>query len=504
VTLVQQKNISAAADAFRGAVTIKPDFTDAHANLGAAWRSLGRFDAAEDSLRAALRLQPAHRSAQANLGLLLFDQGRVAEATGIYERALGQDPTHLPTWRNRIAAVLYDPRREEAAHRRLMEEFASRFAQPARRSHPNQKDPERRLRVGYISSDFIDHPIARNLAPVLEHRDRERFEVFAYADVARGDATTTKLQGLTEGWRWIAGKSDADVAKTIQDDRIDILVCLAGRLDKGRPLIACQRAAPVQVSFHDPGTSGLPGMDYLIGDPVLTPRRTTEWFSERVIRLPWFYVHAPLSAPPVTAPPSHEHRYVTFGSFNNPAKLNDDVVRLWARVMRETPRSVLVLKFRDWFASPGLQARLRSLLLAEGVDPARLRFGGDNEATSDHMARYHDIDIALDPFPFTGSTTTFEALWMGVPVVTLRGPFMAGRWSASMLSSVGLPELIAETADDFAAIVAQLANYPDRLTRLRTELRERVAHSPLCDGAGRAQQIERVYRAIWRRWCAGK
>ena len=180
------------------------------------------------------------------------------------------------------------------------------------------------------------------------------------------------------------------------------------------------------------------------------------------------------------------------------------MIRLWARLLRETPRSILTLKFRDWFGAPGLQARLRSLLMAEDVDPARLKLGSDNEATADHLRRYADIDIALDPFPFTGSTTTFEALWMGVPVVTLRGAFMAGRWSASMLASAGLRELIADNADDYAAIVSQLANYPERLAALRAGLRERVRRSPLCDGQGRARQVERVYRAAWRRWCAGR
>jgi predicted O-linked N-acetylglucosamine transferase (SPINDLY family) len=504
VALARQRNFSAAADAFRAALAMKADFAEAHANLGAAWRSLGRFDAAEDSLRAALRLAPNHVPAYANLGLLLFDQGRIEAAIAAYTRGLELDPRHLPLWRNRLAAVLYDPRRDEKAHRRLVERFNGIFVKPpsAPVKHVASREPERRLRIGYVSSDLVDHPIARNLGPALEHRDHDRFEVTAYAEIAAPDAMTARLRGLTDAWRVTVGQSDAELAATIRSDRIDILVCLAGRLDKGRPLLAAQRAAPVQISFHDPATSSLPGMDYLIADPVLVPRRPVEWFSERVVRLPWFYIHAPLEAPAPAEPPSRQRGFITFGSFNNPAKLNDDVLRLWARVVRETPRSVLQLKFRDWFASPGLQARLRGLFMAEGVDPSRLRLGGETDTTASHIGRYNDIDIALDPFPFTGSTTTFEALWMGVPVVTLQGDFMAGRWSASMLRSVGLGELIARTADDYTSIVAQLANYPDRLASLRTGLRARVAASPLCDGRGRARQVERIYRAVWRRWCA--
>jgi len=505
VALGRQRNFSAASDAFRAAVTMKPDFAEAHANLGAAWRSLGRFDAAEDSLRTALRLAPNHAPAYANLGLLLFDQGRTAAAIEAYTRGLQLDPRHLPLWRNRLAAVLYDPKRDEAEHRRLLERFVRTFATPpapvASREEP--RDPERRLRIGYVSSDFVDHPIARNLQPVIEHRDRGRVEVIAYAEGAPPDATTVRLQGLFDSWRVTVGQSDAELASTIRRDRIDILVCLAGRLDKGRPLIAIQRAAPIQVSFHDPGTSGLPGMDYLIADPVLVPRKPVEGFSERVVRLPWFYVHAPLDAAAPVAPPSRQRGFITFGSFNNPAKLNDDVLRLWARIVRETPRSVLQLKFRDWFASPGLQARLRGLFMQEGVEASRLRLGGDTDTTASHIARYNDIDIALDPFPFTGSTTTFEALWMGVPVVTLQGDYMAGRWSASMLRAAGLGELVARTPDEYAAIVAQLTGDADRLASLRAGLRARVAASPLCDERGRARQMDRIYRTLWRRWCAG-
>jgi predicted O-linked N-acetylglucosamine transferase (SPINDLY family) len=257
------------------------------------------------------------------------------------------------------------------------------------------------------------------------------------------------------------------------------------------------------VSFHDPGTSGLTAFDYLIADPVLVPRRPAEWFSERVVRLPWFYVHPPLDdAPPLVAPPCRANGIVTFGSFSNPAKVNDEVLRLWTRILREVPGSRLVLKFRDWFQAPGLRARLRSHCIAQGVDPSRLELGGENETTANHLVRYNRIDVALDPFPFAGATTTFEALWMGVPVVTLCGAYMAGRWGASMLHAAGLGELIAHTPDEYAVVAQRLASAPERLAELRSTLRQRVARSPLCDGKGRARQVERLYRAMWRRWCA--
>jgi predicted O-linked N-acetylglucosamine transferase (SPINDLY family) len=409
-------------------------------------------------------------------------------------------PERVGLWRNRIAAVLYDPKRDEQHHHDLLRRFAERFAgiPPARAA--TKRDPERRLRVGYVSSDLIDHPIARNLEPVLANRDRARFETIVYAEIAQPDARSTRLQGLVDGWRQTVGLTDGQLAEIIRADAIDILVCLATRLDKGRPLIASHGAAPVQVSFHDPGTSGVPGMDYLIGDPVLTPRGGAERFSERVVRVPRFYVHAPLEGSPGVGPaPSIGNGYVTFGSFNNPAKLNDGVLGLWGEVLRAVPGSRLQLKFKNWFGNAGLRERM---IKGVGVAGERIRFGVEDVGTGAHVGLYNGIDIALDPTPFTGSTTTFEALWMGVPVVTLLGSTMAGRWSAAMLGAVGLGDLIAKSREEYVAIAARLAGDQGRRTALREALQGRVAGSSLCDGRGRARQIERLYRALWRRWCA--
>jgi protein O-GlcNAc transferase len=310
---------------------------------------------------------------------------------------------------------------------------------------------------------------------------------------------TEQLRTLTDEWRWTIGLGDAELAAQIRQDRIDVLVLLATRLDKGRPLLAAHRAAPVQVSFHDPGTSGLAAMQYLIADRVLVPSRPVERFTERVIRLPSFYIHAPIdNAPEVAVLPAAGRGYVTFGSFNNPAKVNDRVLALWGDVLRAVPHSRLKLKFKNWFANPGVYGRV---LKGLGVDPDRVEFGLTDTAQSDHMALYAEIDIALDPFPFTGSTTTFEALWMGVPVVTLLGEMMVGRWSASMLHALKLDELIANSPARYVEIASTLAGDLARLSALRAGLRDRLRGSPLTDGQGRARQMGRVYRALWRRWC---
>jgi predicted O-linked N-acetylglucosamine transferase (SPINDLY family) len=501
VALGRRRDFALAAQALRIAVSLKPDFGVAHGNLGAALRSLGEFDAAERSYRAALACDPAAVDVITNLGLLLFDEGRIAEAIALYDQAIGVKPDYHPAWRNRIAAELYDPASDNAREGALLSRYDQRFALVIggpRVSHDNDRSPERRLRIGYVSSDFGDHPIVRNLEPVLAHRDRQRFEIVCYADVARPEVVPDHFQRVADIWRWTFGRKDEEVAAQIRADRIDILVLLANRLDKGRPLLAAHKPAPLRVSFHDPGTSGLSAMQYLIADPVLVPRDTNETFSERVVRLPSFYIHAPLAGPDVGELPLKQRSGATFGSFNNPAKINDEVLKLWGEVLRAVPGSRLKLKFKNWFANASLRQRI---LQGLKTPPEQVVFVDEEAARADHLRLYSDVDVALDPFPFTGSTTTFEALWMGVPVVTLAGERMAGRWSASMLTALNLPELIASSRDEYVRIAAGLVSAPERLAALRSGLRQRVAASPLCAGDAKARQVERIYRSLWRRWC---
>jgi predicted O-linked N-acetylglucosamine transferase (SPINDLY family) len=324
----------------------------------------------------------------------------------------------------------------------------------------------------------------------------------AYADVSAPDAMTARFQTAVDAWCPIAGLSDEDVAAKIRADRIDIVVVLAAHFDRNRPLVCAYRPAPIQISFHDLLTTGLEAVDYFIADRTVFPKGAVERFTERVIRLPSIYVHAPLAEVPVPPPPAAAAGLVTFGSFNNPAKINDQVLALWAKVLAAAPGSRLLLKFRNWFLVPSLQARIGAALRGFGVDPSRIQFDGAPDQTAGHLARYGRIDIALDTFPFSGSTTTFEALWMGVPVITLTGATVASRWSASILHTLKLEEFVADTPERYVGAAAALAGDSARLAGLRSTLRERICRSPLVDGGLRARQIERVYRAVWRRWCA--
>ena len=488
---------------YRKALALKPDYGLVINNLGVALQQEGRIDEAITAYRAA-RENGAEIDASNNLGLALPVLGEFDQAIAEFRRAIAARPDYVAAYRNMLGVMLYAPDLDNEALWAAHCEFGAAMAARATTKLPaweGSRDPERRLRIGYVSSDFYDHPVGRNLEPVLAGRDRARFDVVGYAEQGAPDGMTARLRGLTDEWRVTLGLSDEALARQIRADRIDILVLLAGRFDKNRPQAACWRAAPVQVSFHDPATSGIAEMDYLIADPVLAPKKDRrERFTERVARLPSFYIHAPLeNAPDPGPPPLASGAPATFGSFNNPAKLNRAVLKLWGEVLTAIPGSRLALKFKNWFGNENLRERVLNGL---GVDAERVMFVAGDTERDQHLALYRQIDVALDPFPFTGSTTSFEALSMGVPVVTLAGDRMVARWTAAMLTRLGLTELIAEDPAGYVRIARELAGDARRLSALRAGLPARVAASPLCAAYAKARQVERLYRAFWRRFCA--
>lgn len=526
---------------FERALYLDPGYAEALANVGAVQRARGQPDAALASLDHALQLKPGLADAHGNRSLLLRDKGRLDEAADSAMRAIAARPNeaefhmtlalinndrglHREALTNARQAValkpevasfqlrllgllLYNPAPTAAERFAECRAFARRFghASGTRGGFTEKlRDPERRLRIGYVSSDLRgDHPVARNLRPIFAHYDRSRFELFVYADVTAPDDTTAEFKALAGRWTSTDGLDDREVAMAVRDDEVDILVVLAGRFDRNRPLVAAYRPAPVQVSFHDPATSGLAEMDYLIADRILAPGDGTERFTERVARLPHFYVHEPLAgAPPVRALPLASAGAPTFGCFNNPAKLSDACLALWARLLTEVPRARLMLKFRNWYGAEPLRRRVAAALEAAGVARERLVIVDADRPGVHHLEIYNEVDVALDPFPFTGSTTTFEALSMGVPVVTLTGDTLVSRWTASMLDAVQLGHLATATPDGYIAAAAELASDVPGLADLRAGLRARVAASPLCDGRGRTRQIERLYRTFWRRACS--
>jgi protein O-GlcNAc transferase len=380
-------------------------------------------------------------------------------------------------------------------HRQHAEPLAQLIA-----PHANDPNPDRRLRIGYISPDFRDHPVGRFMLPLLKSHDHREFEIFCYGDGAAPDEMTAKLQTCADIWRHTAGQTHADL---IRQDRIDILVDLAGHTLNNRLLVFAQKPSPVQITYLGyPGTTGLAAMDYRLTDVNADPPGETESFcTEELIRLPrtaWCF-SALDENPAIADPPAVRAGHVTFGSFNNLAKLNPPLLQLWAKILQSIPNSRLLLKAKA-LNSKSVQDRLRESASTAGIPADRLDLCGWLSPV-DHLARYSRIDIALDTYPYHGTTTTCEALWMGVPVITLAGSVHLSRVGVSLLSNAGLPELIAQSPEDYVSIATELAGDLPRLADLRRTLRQRMETSPLMDAAQFARDVESAYRAVWRRWC---
>ncbi|NQV82988.1 MAG: tetratricopeptide repeat protein [Rhodospirillales bacterium] len=487
------------------ALALDPNNAQAHSNLGTAFLEQGRLEDAAAAYRRAITIDPQFAVAHYNLGNTDKYLGRVEDGVASLRRSLECDPADTKTERSLLSALLNVPglSPEDLFAEHLA--IASRQTQAIHRidaPFANDKNPDRRLRIGYLTSDFRDHPVGRNVFPLLSAHDPEKVEVVCYADVLNPDAMTERLRATAGHWREIAGMSDARVAAMIRADEIDVLVVLAGRFDRNRPLVAAYRAAPVQVSFHDGATSGLAEMDYWLTDGYLNPADTTEQFTEDLYRLPVFYQYPPSeAAPPPGPPPATQAGCITFASFNNPAKVNAQVIALWAEVLKSVPGSTLLLKYKNWYAQPSLQGTVTERFKACGIAPGRVRFEAASDTFTQHMGRYGAVDIALDPFPFNGATTTFQALSMGVPVITLKGTTFISRMAGSLLHQVGLGDLAVDTPGAYVTCAKNLAADLERLKTLRMELRQRLEASPLCGAPAYARSIEAAYREMWRKWC---
>ncbi|MBV8536247.1 MAG: tetratricopeptide repeat protein, partial [Alphaproteobacteria bacterium] len=394
--LHRQSHYGEAKAAYEHALRIRPGYAEAYYSLGVTLFDQGDLDGAAASYRRALAIAPDHEGCRNNLAFVLQVLGRAAEAVELYRRGVAAGPNPATAARYLFLTSLYDPGTDLDARYRDQRNAEDRFARPVYRPahHENVPDPRRRLRIGYVSSDFRDHPVGRNIEPLLAARDRAAFEVIAYADVTTPDHMTERFQAMVDRWCPIAGLSDEEVAAKIRADQVDIVVVLAAHFDRNRPLVCAYRSAPVQVSFHDLLTTGLEVVDYFIGDRSVLRKRPREHFTERTIRLPSIYVHAPLPDAPATPPPSAAAGSVTFGSFNNPAKVNDQVLSLWAKVLTAVPGSRLLLKFRNWYLVPSLQERIGGTLSALGVLSSQVQFDGAPDLTAGHLARYGRVDIA--------------------------------------------------------------------------------------------------------------
>jgi predicted O-linked N-acetylglucosamine transferase (SPINDLY family) len=503
VALNDQGRLGEAVGCYHRALELKPDYAEAHNNLGHALRDQGKSEEAIRCHRRALELKPGFAEAYSNLGNALKDQGKLDEAAACYRRALELKPDSAGVHSNLLYLRIFCPGDDAQAifeeHRRWNRQHAdplARFIQP----HSNDRSFHRRLRVGYVSPDFRKHAESFFTAPLLSAHDHQNFEIFCYADVTCPDRITARLRSCADVWQNISGLTDERVAQLVRQDKIDILVDLTMHMARNRLLVFARKPAPVQVCWLAyQGTTGLSTIDYRLTDSYIDPPGLHDhYYSEESVRLAdAFWCYDPLANEPgITDLPAWDSGYITFGCLNNFCKVNSLVLRQWAQVLKAVDRSQLVL-----LAAEGSHRQeTLDVLELEDVKPDRVTFVA-KLPRAQYLELYHRIDIGLDTFPYTGQTTSLDAFWLGVPVITLVGQTAVARAGLSLLINLGLPELIAETPEQFVSIAVELTNDLPRLRNLRKTLRDRLQASPLMDAPRFARNVEAAYREMWRRWC---
>ncbi len=543
--LARQGRWHEAADCFAAACRLAPELAVLWRNQGAARHELGELAAAQNCYHRALALESDHAGAWQSLGTLYVADYAFDQAAACYRRALALGPTDRADLLNRLATLqvylgetekalgtfeqairaatnlqqrcrysqnrlfsmhypaTVTPQEIAVAHRQWGDSF---FPAKENVCFSNVPTSERRLRIGYVSPDFRMNAVCFFIQPVVKWHDWHSCEVHCYANVKKPDEVTRQLQEIRAiHWRDISSLDDRQASELIRQDRIDILVDLTGHGGDNRLPLFALRPAPLQMTWIGyPDTTGLPAMDYRITDPIADPPGMTEpLHTEQLLRLPGcFLCYNPGVEFPAPSPrPSLAGGGITFGTMSNFSKINPQLIELWALLLQRVPGSRLLLRYRGQ-ERQRIGRMLGTFLEQHGVAGHRLELLGHAASVPDQLAGYHQLDIALDTFPYNGTTTTCEALWMGVPVITLAGGHHAARVGASLLSTVGLSHCIAETPEAYIEKAVALARNLPLLDTLRTRLRGMVAASPLCDHETFTRQLEQLYRRIWRRWCA--
>lgn len=500
--LQDQGRTAEAVSSFRSALRHQPVFSDAAKNLANALLVTGEVDEAASVLDQALREQPHDSGAWCNYGNVLKQQGRLDDALAAYRRAIELDPSQPVPWSNLLYSLHFHPgysnERIAEEHRRWVKTLGISAQISGARRQPVA--PERRLRIGYVSPDFFHQAESFFVLPLFTSHDRAQFEVHAFSSVAKPDALTERFRQSVERWHDVAALSDAELANKIAEERIDILVDLTMHMANNRLALFARKPSPVQVTWLAyPGSTGLPAIDYRLTDEFMEPTGgATDYSAETPVRLPHSWCcYDPLFPTPDCSPlPALSSKVVTFGSLNNPCKHNEAVIRLWAGLLAAKPDSRLILLC----ARGSARTRLLDLFAARGIEADRLEFLEPASRTR-YLDYYSRIDIALDPFPYNGITTTCDALWMGVPVLTLPGSTPASRAGLSLLSTMGLQEWIATSSEDFIQRAVRLSADRESLTRLRQGLRRQMQASPLAGAPRFARAVETAYRDMWRQWC---
>ena len=494
----------AALEEFRIVERLAPDRTDVKYWIGLALYEMLHLDEAIDQFRAALAVNPSEPMTYNTLGNALKDRCELAESLNSYRRAIELAPDYVAPYNNLVYTMHFDPGSDMRAIRAEQDRWTARFAEPLKKSirpHANDHNENRRLKIAYVSPNFRHHAEAHFVLPLLEAHDHEQFEIHCYSDYRRaGDNVTAGMRRLADVWHDVHRLSNARLAEKVRADRIDILIDLTMQMSDDRMLMLAEKPAPIQIAYLAyPGSSGLATMDYRITDRYMDPPETDDsWAVEQALRLPdsWCVYHTVSQYPDVNDPPALSNGHITFGSLNNFCKCNEQVLTRWANVLRAIEKSRLILLCPSGQA----QRRTTAFFAERGIAPDRIEFVSVLPRP-EYLQTYLRIDIALDPFPYNGITTTCDALWMGVPMLTLPGNTPASRAGLGLLTVAGVPEFIAQSEDHYIDLAKELATDLPRLKTLRSTLRAQTLASPLMNAPRFARNLESAYREIWKRWC---
>lgn len=486
------KQYDKAAYYFTQALEAKPDDPDLMANLSGALLKIKQFSKAKRLLTKVLERDPNHKIALNNMATALYGLPSSAE---YYQRAMKAFPERFELRSNWLMGLNYlqnwGPKEVYEEHASLVDVLPSPEALPFQEKE--------KIRIGYLSGDFRQHSVAYFLLPLLAQHDRQQFEIYCYYSKVAQDSFTEKFKALSDGWREVEPLNDAELCQLVRGDSVDILVELSGHSGGHRMLALAARIAPIQVSWLGyPHSTGVPAIDYRIVDDITDPApKADAYASETLMRLPESFLcyQGDEFVAYQSSPPYKENGYLTFGSFNNLLKVNEDVLGAWAEILRQVPNSRMIIKAKQ-LSEPDEIKRIKAYFEREGVALERLKLSANFTKTEHHLALYNSIDLALDTFPYNGTTTTFEALWMGVPTLCILGDRHAARVSASIMTRAGLEQFVCENREDYCQRAVALSREPEQLERLRPQLREQLKASTLCDAERFTRSMEAAYQSM--------
>jgi len=500
----EEGDLANAVATFQQVLANEPRHWRALNNLGEAFKAQQKLDDAINCYRAALEVQPVAADVLSNLADALKDAGQIGPALVAFQSALALNPSLAYVHSNYLLCSQYSAALSEAdrveAHMAFGRQFADR-SDAGVAIHTHNHEPNRRIKIGYVSPDFRDHPVASFILPVLCNHSKADFEIYCYYNHQVRDVTTSKFADSADHWRDVHALSDAELSTMIRSDGIDILVDLAGHTARNRLLVFASKPAPVQVSYLGyVATTGLNAMTYRLTDMDTDQPTAQACYSERLLRLAhplWWCYRPPVGMPPVAPAPSLRNGFITFGSTNNFAKLSPQTLGLWIEVLHAVPTAELVIV---GVPAGSAEAALRQQFRAHAIDNSRIKIHG-KLSREKFWALHSQIDIVFDTTPYNGGTTTCDALWLGVPCITMAGTTFVSRMGQAILKSIGLPELIGVDAKEYVTIAKAVAGKVNYLDDLRATMRERLLASPLFDEVGFTQKLESAYREIWRHTC---